>query len=379
MNQTEQVLLQAIQKSLWNTEPTFSTETDWDAVLKEAEKQTVLGIVIGVAPNDIQQQWKSKASMVTANFIRILHYQAQLCELMKANDIPTVILKGTAAAIYYSNPAQRTMGDIDYLVPQQYFEHAKKLLEQNGYSIKEDLKYPRHIDVFKDGISFEMHRFFSHEDINIEEEIIRGIDDLEFNSIYGVPFPMLPPLVNGLVLLTHLTYHLQGGLGLRQMIDWMMFVYRYLDDALWENTFKAMVEKAGLYYVAITATKMCQMYLGLPSDNAWCKEADSDLCSQLLESLLSSGNFGNKHGRGTIVEVVAMNMKKEGLFKYLQIAGLRNWNACQKYSFLKPFAWLYQIIRYMKRGIQIKRDGKQLKSDFDRADQRNDLLKKLGL
>ena len=37
MNQTEQVLLQAIQKSLWNTDIELPADTDWDAVLKEAE------------------------------------------------------------------------------------------------------------------------------------------------------------------------------------------------------------------------------------------------------------------------------------------------------------------------------------------------------
>ena len=37
MTQTEQILLQAIQKSLWNTDIDFPVDTNWDAVLKEAE------------------------------------------------------------------------------------------------------------------------------------------------------------------------------------------------------------------------------------------------------------------------------------------------------------------------------------------------------
>ena len=116
MNQTEQILLQAIQKSLWNTDITFPEDTDWNAVIKEAEDQTVLGIVIGIAPAEIQKDWKSKASAGMAHFIRILHYQEQLYMLLKENDIPMVILKGTAAAIYYPNHFQRSMGDIDFMV-----------------------------------------------------------------------------------------------------------------------------------------------------------------------------------------------------------------------------------------------------------------------
>ena len=122
MNQTEQILLQAIQKSLWNTDIIFQEDTDWNAVLKEAEDQAVLGIVIGIAPAEVQKEWKARASAGTAHFVRILHYQEQLHKLLKENDIPMVILKGTAAAIYYPNPAQRSMGDIDFLVPPEHFD-----------------------------------------------------------------------------------------------------------------------------------------------------------------------------------------------------------------------------------------------------------------
>jgi hypothetical protein len=132
MNNNQQGLEQAIQKSLWNKDITFSEDTDWDAVISEAEEQAVLGIVIGAAPEDIQEKWRSKANLVTVNFVRILHYQEQLYRLLKEKGIPMVILKGTAAAVYYPNPSQRSMGDIDFLVPIEFVEQAETLLELNG-------------------------------------------------------------------------------------------------------------------------------------------------------------------------------------------------------------------------------------------------------
>ena len=134
MNQTEQVLLQAIQKSLWNRDIGFPEDADWNAVLKEAEKQAILGIVAPAAPEQIQIEWESKVGHVPVNFIRILHYQDGLCRLLREADIPFVILKGTAAAMYYPDPTQRTMGDIDYLVPEAHFDRAAALLTENGYS-----------------------------------------------------------------------------------------------------------------------------------------------------------------------------------------------------------------------------------------------------
>lgn len=379
MNQTEQVLMQAIQKSLWNIDIVFPADTDWNAVLKEAEDQAVLGLVIDIAPKDVRDTWKSRAGAVTANFVRILHYQQQLCELFKANDIPLVILKGTAAAVYYPNPAQRSMGDIDYLVPEKYFDRAKALLSENGYSVEEDPRYARHIDVTKDSISFEQHRFFSDGEVEIEKFIKDGMTSIEEREIFGAKFPMLPRLANGLVLLGHMAHHLKTGLGLRQVIDWMMYVNSELTDAFWAETFEPAAKEAGLDKVAVIATGMCKKYLGLPAEIHWCEGAESELCSELMDSLLSSGNFDRKRGRGSAIETVTSNFARKGLFRYLQTAGEYNWKAYHKHKWLKPFAWAYQICRYIKQGIKAKRSNKQLFDDFDRGSKRAELLKKLKI
>lgn len=376
MNQTEQILLQAIQQSLWNTDITFSEDTDWNAVLKEAEEQAVLGLVMDVAPMEVQKKWKSKASAGTAHFVRILHYQEQLYKLLKENDIPMVILKGCAAALYYPNPAQRSMGDIDFLVPHEHYNRTKELLAQNGYKIADDPRYPRHIHVHKDGIAFEQHRFFSSEGIEVEEYVTEGMSAIEERSIYGSVFRMLPKLANGLVLLGHMVQHLKTGLGLRQVIDWMMFVHAELDDALWNTAFQKAASAIGLEPAAINMTRLCQLYLGLSDSIQWCQNADIELCDELIENLLSSGNFDRKRGKGSAVEKVTSNITRKGLFRYLQSAGEYNWKAYHKHKWLKPFAWTYQICRYVKKGIQAKRGGK-LKEDLARGKQRSDLLKRM--
>ena len=379
MKPTEKALLQAIQKSLWKTDIEFPADTDWDAVLKEAEDQAVLGLVIDTAPKAVQDKWRSHAGVVTANFVRILHYQQQLCELFKANDIPLVILKGTAAAVYYPNPAQRSMGDIDYLVPPEYFDQATELLVTNGYKIKDDPRAPRHMHVHKDNISFEQHRFFSSEGIDVERFILEGMHHIEMTEIYGTAFPMLPKLVNGLVLLGHLVQHLKSGLGLRQVIDWMMYVSSELDDAFWNQAFEKAAIETGLKKAAVIATRMCQLYLGLSESIHWCEDADPELCAELMESLLSSGNFDRKRGKGSAVESVTSNIARKGLFRYLQTAGEYNWEAYHRHYWLKPLAWLYQIGRYAKKGFQAKRSRTQLKEDIERGRNRKELLKKLSI
>jgi hypothetical protein len=314
-----------------------------------------------------------------AHFVRILHYQEQMYHLLKENGIPMVILKGTAAAICYPNPSQRVMGDIDFLVPIEYFDRAKDVFIQNGYTIEEDEKYQRHIDVIKDQMSFEMHRFFSDTSYDIERFIRDGVQNAETRQIFGSTFPMLPKLANGLVLLGHMAGHLRTGLGLRQVIDWIMYVDKELDDVFWNKEFQAAARESGLETIAITATKVCQQYLGLKDSITWCKDADEETCRMLMDSLLSSGNFGRKRGKGTDIEKVVTSFKKKGALRYLQTAGEHNWKAYEKHRWLKPFCWIYQTGRYIKQGIQAKRSGNQIAADFKRGNQRSELLKRLGL
>ena len=379
MNSIQQVLFQGIQKSLWNANIMFPDNTDWDAVISEAEDQAVLGIVIGAAPEDVRERWRSKANLVTAHFVRILHYQEQLYRLLKEHGIPMVILKGTAAAIYYPNPSQRSMGDIDFLVPIEFFDQAETLLDVNGYKIEVIPGYPRHIHVHKDGIRFEQHRFFSSEGIDVEQYITEGISHIHINKIYGKEFPMLPKLANGIVLLGHMAQHLKNGLGLRQVIDWMMYVNSELNDAFWTQTFEKAAVEVGLDQVAIVTTRMCQLYLGLSEDIHWCMDADPEACAALMDSLLSSGNFNRKRGNGTPIEVVVSNIGKKGLFRVLQTSGEKNWEAYHKHKWLKPFAWMYQSCRYVAKGIQTKRSGFQIKQDAQRGKQRKELLQKLRI
>ena len=379
MEYTDQLLLHSIKQSLWEIDFPFPSDTDWNAVLKEAEAQAVLNLMIGAAPAEVRESRRNVSSSFTAQYVRILYYQNNLYTLLKQNNIPMVILKGAAAAIYYPHPEQRVMGDIDFLVPEECFNKAKDLLSQNDYEIDEDPRYQRHIVIKKDRIVFEMHRYFSSETVNIEQFINAEMSRAEIKTVSGYEIPMLPRLSNGLVLLGHLAQHLRSALGLRQVIDWMMYAARELDDAFWDQDFENAVKETGLETLAVTATRMCQIYLGLSEDITWCQHADSDLCAELMESVLTSGNFGKKQGQGAAIEKVYSSISRKGLFRHLQATGEHNWEAYRKHKWLKPFCWLYQIGRYIKQGFRTKRSSKQVKEDLDRGKRRSIMLRKLGI
>ena len=132
---------------------------------------------------------------------------------------------------------------------------------------------------------------------------------------------MFPPLENGLVLLGHIN-HLEEGLGLRQILDWALYVDKALGDDTWEHTFAPVVHRLGLDRLAITVTRMCQLYLGLRPDITWCASADEKVCDSLMNYIMEQGNRGMYH-----------------------------WPALNKYPRLKPlltpFAWFWQLCRYL--------------------------------
>ena len=131
---------------------------------------------------------------------------------------------------------------------------------------------------------------------------------------------------NGIVLLLHVVQHLISGLGLRQIIDWMMFVNSELNDETWRLEFQPILRKIKLEKFAIILTRMCQLHLGLRTEDiTWCHSADPLLCNKLLDHFMEKGNFGRKAAKnGKIVFILSANRTPLKFFKRLQDSGIYN-------------------------------------------------------
>ena len=367
--------LELLKASLFQHNPAFPSDLDWAEILDIAKKQTVVALAAQSIPVEYTELWKKDSLMCISNNVRNQYEQKRILDIFQSNNIPVVVIKGTSAAMYYPEPYRRTMGDIDLLVPGKYYDDAKMLLMEDGFQFKKEDE--RNSVFIKRSIILELHYRFSSIDKDIEDVIREGMLHPKMYQIGNFSFPGLPPYVNGLVLLDHVRQHLVGsGLGCRQVIDWMMFVHTELNDEAWMNNFKTMAQDAGLETLAITLTKMCKQYLGLPDPITWCDEGNSDLCEMVLECLFSDGNFGRER---PATEIVRRDMKQHGTFQYLQYAGLENWNAAQKHSFLRPFAWIYQIYRYFRKGIIRMRHGDRVLGGFSAGAKKDVMLKRLGI
>ena len=174
---------------------------------------------------------------------------------------------------------------------------------------------------------------------------------------------------------------MENGLGLRQILDWMLYVDKVLDDTLWHAEFAPLLRELGLETLALTVTRMCQMYLGLRTDITWCANADEMLCQYLMEYILNQGNFGRKLQRGEnrAVAVIGATRNLRSLFRILQYEGCKHWKAVSRFPILKPFAWMYQLFRYILRGLRTKNPFVFLRSATERSKTQEAFLDTLGV
>ena len=378
INVNQQALLELIKASQFGTAPLFPEGVSWTAVLKEAWAQTVVAIASPAVPKEEKEQWRIPEAQNKMRFLQNLNEQTALIKLFHHAGISMVILKGFASAMYYPVPVQRSMGDIDFIVPQERMEEAAKLMEENGYVILHQTD--RHYTYKKNHMIYELHRRYCEDNWDFEHLITAGIPKAVSREVYGKAFPVFPDEVNGLVLLDHIRGHLYSGLGLRQIIDWMMFVHAHPDDAIWEDRLLPPVRESGLETLAKTLTKMCKLWFGLPDKLSWCDSADEDTARRLMELVFSFGNFGRKtRSDMTPMDVIVTEVSRYGVFRYLQKAGESTWKAYQKHHFLRPFAGVYQGFRFAKKGTLALLHGEKNKVESSFAKKNYDFYKELEI
>ena len=363
------MILELIKASLWDYPSTVATLDDYD----ELKKHAVILLTASAynsfqLSNELHNRWEK-------TILQQLAYNAKYKRVLISLpvEVPYVILKGTSASQYYPNPLYRTMGDIDIMTKRgEDFESACESLIQSGYRVVKN--HNREIGLMKNGIIVEVHRYFAS--LNDVSQA-KYMDDLILDNIS--PTHLLPDLINGLVILEHISQHLENGLGLRQIIDWMMFVHKCLPDEKWPE-FQVLASNIGMETLAIVMTRMCELYLGLP-ERMWSKSADNELCGQLMEYILACGNFGVKKTKDSDISENALAAARtpKAAFELLQRRGTANWEAAKKYDILRPFAWIYQAGRYLKRGINRKNAIDELREEYINAKKRVEMLDALGV
>lgn len=391
MTDNNDIILKLMKNALWRFDIKNITECNWNEIDDIVQKHAIGSIMASIdqavfIPKIIKDKWIATAAYQIVYNHRLLADQDLMLKILTDANIPVVILKGSASSQYYPHPEFRPMGDIDFIVPREKYEEAYKVLSSNDFVLMhERTETERHLEMKHNGFIYELHRFYT---VSNDTKYAQQLDDLILSNIEnriwidyeGHSIPVLPPLINGLVLLQHINHHMERGLGLRQIIDWMMFFSKEIvSAAIWEK-FHKYVDLVGLEKLEYYITSMCIYYFGLKSPKD-VYDADKKECKDLLQYILSSGNFGQGQEL-TEKKVATVLRRSRSPLQWIRMMcrnGNIHWREVHKHDLLPPFAFGYQIIYYIKamftQGISVRKIGSLAKQHK----REHELFEKMGV
>jgi hypothetical protein len=232
---------------------------------------TVMVVIAVVGVLYVTVLSRGESGVGTQNFSE----HSELHELIIANNMPYVAMKGLASAMYYPDPSLRSMDDVDFLVEKENVSRAGKLFESIGFAVdhgEEDDGI--HIAYTRPPMSiWELHHSVNGIPNNdvvelIQAEMDKTIPTAETAEVDGSTCRLPDKLHHGLIMLLRTASHLTSeGVGLSHLCDWVVFASA-LSDAEFREIFEKKLKRFGLWRFAQVLTLLGILRQGFKTMNA---------------------------------------------------------------------------------------------------------------
>ena len=151
---------------------------------------------------------------------------------------------------------------------------------------------------------------------------------------------------------------------------------------MWEETLLPLFEATGLRRYVQVMTKTCALYLG-SAYPVWAQEADEALCEEIMEDILTGGNFGRKDSARAKSTMLISNEKKASMgrgklyymYHTLKDSVEEQHPEVKEKAYLYPVYFGYRTARYLLLCLQGRRAG--LHTLAAKADERKAVYEKL--
>ena len=371
-------LINLLKKSMFKYE--FDTSNiDWESVYKEASTQAVSAFVydstdnIDNIPECVYKLLKQYTISVMLKNEQIFQGQKSLVKLLEENKIDYAIIKGFTAAVNYTKPELRTLGDVDFLVRKSDFQRVKNLLLQNGYSLVKEEENHFHCALKKDGVLFEMHfelSEFPNTKLgeNLRDFLDSALDDVVEYEFQGEKFKGLNIKFQMFSLLLHMERHMsKDGLGLRQLLDFRFFVEKH-PEVMQDEEYVLLLKKYGLF-------KMASVCIDLVDKYFYDKEINNKTVDMLMEMSLKRGNFGVKRSIEETYTNGLIGIKHSNIVKrniaFFSNRSMLTWSLAKKYRGLKYLGIIYLPIRHLFRILFKKKKSINYRKVFESSKEAN--------
>lgn len=371
IDRVEETLLEILRREITGEDGTEKMELSvagLKAVMRLAREHTVTGLVANAAMRNRIVIAGSAAEGRGETVMRLMqqtmaHRQTmqrfedavgRFARLMKENGIAYVVFKGLAVARHYPEPFVRTMGDVDFYVPQRDFLRAVDVIERGLHVEMDKEDVDKHYSFDWQGIRFEIHyqietfgnrRHQRRFNRMIDEAMAEHTDSFTVCDSDGkeTEVCVLPPTEDLIVVFKHWFNHLLvEGVGLRQTLDLVVLLNAYRDKM---NVARLMTALDGIGYMKAFRAMLAMMKQNFGMD--WTDSffvsdrRDERYAGKLMATVMESGNFGRK----------AYRNHTEGKKKSMETA-TRALRHCVTFFWLAPKDIIYLIPRRI--GITLK-------------------------
>lgn len=293
------------------------TAGEWMQIYEQARRQSLVGVMYeGVTrlpedyfesassggtdseaymPQQLAIQWANDAEII-AGFNDLQNRKAaELTARFEQQGHHTAILKGQANALLYPNPLSRQPGDIDIFVDGGR-ERVGKTLNSLGMGEDADANTTHHFHLppDEDDIEVEVHFKPSSGNLNtttnqrLQAYLMQLLADGAELCDAGFRVPSSAFALT--MQLAHISRHvMEGGLGLRQIVDYYFLLRTSADDD--HSKLAARLKELGLHRVAGALMWVLKETLHLPEEQM-LTAPDSWRGRWLLNRMLDGGNFG---------------------------------------------------------------------------------------
>lgn len=296
---------------------------DWQGILRLARQQGVLLLVQDGLEVllEAEPQWAQEGkALPPMHLLKLQRFRgktakahAELEDLMgeilaalSADGLHPVVLKGEPLSTYYLHPESRSCGDIDLWVPPQEWKRAASCLSER---LEDGERNNRHRAYSSGANEVELHFQALELENPFRQRAFRRYSEQELKEntrpcalpLTGLKLQVPSEGFNALFILAHAFHHfIEGGVGLRQLCDWV----RVLEHSSWDAAALAALQDQLRQFALTKAWQVfgfiAVQFLGLPKEKLpfYNPRAVKD-AAKVLALILSEGNFG-RYGKGKL-------------------------------------------------------------------------------
>jgi len=278
------------------------TDSDWQRLYEDAEKQSLTGVLFsGIEklpkpqlPNmDLLMDWLGQVSYMETVYDQHRETLTKLAKFYASHGIKMLLLKGYGLSLNYPIPNHRPTGDIDIYLYGDGGKADELMLSELGITSKQNEE--KHSVFEFEGITVENHASFingtSHPSLckledYFEKDVQNAISiDQLTKDAKGFFVPSVS--INALYLPYHIADHFfHGEASLRQLCDWAFFVKKYHNHISWYAT-EEWAKKSGFLKFYCCLNGIVQDYLGIDSSFFPNWPRDKKLEERVLNEILT--------------------------------------------------------------------------------------------